>query len=182
MSIPNAMITTATCINYYHICHRKLWLFANGIRMEHTSDIVYDGKLLHDSSYPQRAEKHTEIEMSATTPGGMELSGKIDFYDAKEKVIHEVKRSDRIETAHEWQVKYYIWLLELNDITGVHAILEYPKLRNRVKVVLENADRQYLEGIIPKIVLLKKNEECPVKINSKICKNCSYYDLCYVVE
>ena len=176
------MITTATCINYYHICHRKLWLFANGIRMEHTSDTVYDGKLLHDSSYPQRAEKHTEIEISATTSSGIELSGKIDFYDAKEKVIHEIKRSDKIETAHEWQVKYYIWLLELNEITGVRATLEYPKLRSSLKVILENADRQYLEGIIPKIALLKESEECPVKINSKICKNCSYYDLCYVVE
>jgi CRISPR/Cas system-associated exonuclease Cas4 (RecB family) len=36
------MTTTATCVNYYHICHRKLWLFANGIRMEHTSDTIYD--------------------------------------------------------------------------------------------------------------------------------------------
>lgn len=182
MSILDTMITTATCINYYHICHRKLWLFANGIRMEHTSDIVYDGRLQHDTSYPQRAEKHTEIELSGITASGMELSGKIDFYDAKEKVIHEIKRSDRIESAYEWQVKYYIWLLELNNVTGVHAILEYPKLRSKVKVVLEDADRQYLEGIIPKINLLKAREECPVKINSKLCRNCSYYDLCYVAE
>jgi CRISPR-associated exonuclease Cas4 len=175
------MITTATCINYYHICHRKLWLFSNGIRMEHTSDTVYDGKLLHDSSYPQRAEKHTEVEISAIY-NGFELSGKIDFYDAKEKVIHEIKRSDKIEDAHEWQVKYYIWLLELNDITGVRATLEYPKLRSTLDVILGNEDRKYLVEIIPKIALLKESEECPLKINSKICKNCSYYDLCYVVE
>lgn len=25
------MHLTATHINYFHICHRKLWLFANGI-------------------------------------------------------------------------------------------------------------------------------------------------------
>jgi len=49
------MNITATHINYYHICHRKLWLFSNGINMEHTSEIVADGKLLHETSYPQRA-------------------------------------------------------------------------------------------------------------------------------
>ncbi len=28
------MHLTATHINYYHICHRKRWLFVNGINME----------------------------------------------------------------------------------------------------------------------------------------------------
>lgn len=172
----------ATHINYYHVCLRKLWLFTNGINMEQTSDTVYDGKLLHETSYPQRAEKHTEIDVSAITKEGIQLSGKIDFYDAKAKVIHEIKRSDKIEDAHEWQVKYYIWLLELNDIIGVHAILEYPKLRSTHEVLLDNTGRLYLEELIPKIVVLQESDVCPDRINSKICKNCSYYELCYVEE
>jgi len=40
------MTPTGTHFNYYQICRRKLWLFANGISMEHTSDTVYDGKLI----------------------------------------------------------------------------------------------------------------------------------------
>jgi CRISPR-associated exonuclease Cas4 len=176
------MHITATHINYYHICHRKLWLFANGINMEHTSDTVYDGKLLHETSYPQRAEKYTEISLSATTVDGIQLSGKIDFYDAKEKVIHEIKRSDKIEEAHEWQLKYYIWLLELNEINGVCGTLEYPKLRSTNQVWLTEPDRIYLKEIIHKIVGLLENEACPPKIKSKICKSCSYFDLCYVEE
>ena len=75
------MKLTATLINYYHICHRKLWLFANGINMEHNSTVVADGKLLHETSYPQRAEKYSEIEIGGS---------KIDFCDAKNKVINEV--------------------------------------------------------------------------------------------
>ncbi|WP_314791563.1 Dna2/Cas4 domain-containing protein, partial [Tannerella forsythia] len=50
--------------NYYQVCKRKLWLFANGINMEHTSDTVYDGKLLHETSYPQRAERYEEMLIS----------------------------------------------------------------------------------------------------------------------
>ncbi|HEY9259806.1 CRISPR-associated protein Cas4 [Chitinophaga sp.] len=176
------MQLTATYINYYHVCHRKLWLFANGVNMEHTSDVVYDGKLLHEISYPQRADKYTEIDLSATTDDGILLSGKIDFYDVKEKTIHEVKRSDKMEEAHEWQLKYYVWLLKLNDVSDVRAVLEYPKIRETKILKLSDADEIYLELIVKKILLLQEVEECPPKINAKICKNCSYYDLCYIDE
>ncbi|HET8572388.1 MAG TPA: Dna2/Cas4 domain-containing protein [Edaphocola sp.] len=109
------MNITATHINYFIICPRKLWLFANGINMEHTSEVVADGKLLHETSYPQRAEKYTEIELPASFDG-IEVSGKIGFYDARKKVIHEIKRSNKVEEAHEWQVKYYIRLLAGNRL------------------------------------------------------------------
>ncbi|UOE39969.1 CRISPR-associated protein Cas4 [Chryseobacterium suipulveris] len=171
----------ATHINYYIVCPRKLWLFANGINMEHTSDTVYDGKLLHETSYPQRAEKYNEIEVSASFDG-IDLSGKIDFYDAKNKIIHETKRSDKVEEAHEWQVKFYIWLLELNGIEGVTATLEYPKLRRTDEVLLSQTDRLFLQETVQKVKSLIEAELCPPKINAKICKSCSYYELCYIEE
>ena len=99
---------TGTHFNYYHVCKRKLWLFANGIQMEHTSDMVYDGKLIHEQSYPQRSERYEEMEIDGI---------KIDYYDPRNKVIHEIKRSDKVEKAHEWQVKYYIRVLERNGIS-----------------------------------------------------------------
>ncbi|MBP7477765.1 MAG: Dna2/Cas4 domain-containing protein [Chitinophagales bacterium] len=34
------MIITATHINYFHVCKRKLWMFSNGLNMEHNSDLV----------------------------------------------------------------------------------------------------------------------------------------------
>jgi CRISPR-associated exonuclease Cas4 len=150
--------------------------------MEHTSDIVADGKLLHESSYPQRAEKYREINMSFTLGNEVELLGKIDFYDAKEKIIHEIKRSDKIEEAHEWQVKFYIYLLELNGIEGATAILEYPKLRITKEVTLSYVDKEYLKVMFIKIAEIMEAETCPPVINSKICKSCSYYELCYVGE
>ena len=56
------MKITGTHFNYYQVCKRKLWLFANGIRFEHTSDLVFEGKLIHEDSYPQRSSKYEEIE------------------------------------------------------------------------------------------------------------------------
>lgn len=167
------MHLTATHINYYHICHRKLWLFVNGINMEHNSETVADGKLLHETSYPQRAEKYSEIEI-----GGSNL----DFYDAKNKVIHEIKRSAKMETAHEWQLKYYILLLEQNGIEGAIGILEYPKLRETKTISLTEADREYLGLVINQIGEITECEQCPPLLNAKICKSCSYYDFCYCAE
>jgi CRISPR-associated exonuclease Cas4 len=167
------MHLTATHINYYFVCLRKLWLFANGIYMEHTSDTVSEGKLIHETSYPQRAEKYTEIEIGGS---------KIDFYDAKNKVIHEVKKSDSIEDAHEWQVKYYIWLLHENGIENATGIIEYPKLKHTSKVELSATDVSRLEDIARHIEGITLEHTCPPRINSKICKKCAYYDFCYVGE
>ncbi|WP_455103370.1 Dna2/Cas4 domain-containing protein, partial [Phocaeicola abscessus] len=58
------MNVNATLINLYVVCPRECWLHANGINMEHTSDTVYDGKLLHETSYPQRAERYEEMLIS----------------------------------------------------------------------------------------------------------------------
>lgn len=167
------MRVIATYFNLYHVCKRELWLFANGINMEQTSDLVYDGKLIHEKSYPQRSERYEEVELDGI---------KIDYYDARNKVIHEIKRSDKVESAHEWQVKYYIYVLERNGIDDVTGILEYPELRQTTKVNLTDADRQKIKEIEEKIAQLISSDDCPPVINAKICKSCSYYDFCYVKE
>jgi CRISPR-associated exonuclease Cas4 len=167
------MNITGTHFNYYQVCKRKLWLFANGIQMEHTSDLVYEGKLIHEESYPQRPERYEELEIDGI---------KIDFYDAKNKIVHEIKKSDKMETAHEWQVKYYIYVLEQKGIEGVKGILEYPSLRHTGEVVLTNDDRKKIIEMRESIGRIIESENCPAVINSKICSQCSYYEFCYVGE
>lgn len=167
------MNLTATHINYYMICRRKLWLFSNGINMEHTSDTVAEGKLIHETSYPQRTERYAELEIDGSV---------IDFYDANNRVIHEIKKSDKVEEAHEWQVKYYIWLLKKNGIDGVQGIIEYPKLRATTQVELSDEDVVYLEKVVAEIEEIVVSEICPLRIEAKICKSCSYYEFCYVQE
>lgn len=114
------MQVTGTHMHYYFNCHRQLWLFANGINMEHTSGTVYEGKLIHETTYKQRSSKYEEIAIDGI---------KIDYYDTKNKVIHEIKKSSRLMESHVWQVKYYIYVLELNGIEGSMGLLEYPKER-----------------------------------------------------
>ena len=167
------MYITATHINYYIVCKRKLWLFSSGINMEHTSDIVAEGKLIHETTYPQRPERYSELEIEGSV---------IDFYDANNKIIHEIKKSDKVEKAHEWQVKYYIWLLKKNGVDDVTGIIEYPKLRETTKVELTDEDVVCLEKMVADIEHIVASEACPSSIEAMICKNCSYYEFCYTQE
>ncbi|OFX53968.1 MAG: CRISPR-associated protein Cas4 [Bacteroidetes bacterium GWB2_41_8] len=167
------MLTTGTHFNYYLICHRKLWLFANGINMESTSDLVYEGKLLHETSYPRRSEKYQEIELDGI---------KIDYYDPKNKVVHEIKKSDKHEEAHEWQVKYYLYVLEQNGVEGATGLLEYPRLHKTDEVLLTSPDREAIREMIENIGKIIQDDHCPEKIQKSHCKNCSYFDFCWSGE
>ncbi len=167
------MNITGTHIAYLHTCHRKLWLFAHGIQMEHTSDIVAEGKLIGDTTYLDRARKYTELELEGI---------KIDYYDAKNKVIHEVKKSDKVEEAHFAQVKYYLYIMGKNGIEGCTAILEYPKLRQRQIVEWEEGDGYKVGEWIREIKEITLQETCPPLVKLPICKKCSYYEFCYVRE
>lgn len=167
------MNITGTHIAYLHTCHRKLWLFANGIQMEHTSDTVAEGKLIAETTYLDRARKYTELAIDGI---------KIDFYDAKNKVIHEVKKSDKVEHAHIAQVKYYLYVLAKNGIERPSAIIEYPKLKQREFVEWNDEYTKEAEAWEEKARGITLSEVCPELIQKGICKKCSYYELCYVEE
>lgn len=167
------MNITGTHIAYLHTCHRKLWLFANGIQMEHTSDIVAEGKLIGETSYSDRSKKYTELELDGI---------KIDYYDAKNNVIHEVKKTDKVEQAHIAQVKYYLYILSKHGIEGASALLEYPKMRQTQVVEWEEGDKERLLDYIDEARAIINQSNCPPLVKLPICKKCSYFDFCYSGE
>ncbi len=167
------MKPTGTQINYYHLCHRKLWLFSNGLNMEDQSDLVAEGKLIHEQSYPQRAERFRELAIENI---------KIDHYDPQAKIVREVKKSSKMEAAHLAQVKYYIYVLERNGIDGVHGLLEYPKLRKTEEVWLSEEDRQQIPEWERGVEEIIDTSDCPSRIDKPVCKKCAYYDFCYIDE
>ena len=165
------MPLTPTHINYYHVCHRKLWLFNHGIQMEHTSAVVEEANLIHETSYPQRAAKFTELDLGVA---------KIDFYDEKNRVVHEIKKSNKVEEAHEWQVKYYLLLLLRAGVEGATGVLEYPKLKKITPVALSPEDIRILENAESDIEKITSQDNVPDRIGKSFCKKCSYYELCWV--
>ena len=165
-------LPTGTQLVYFHHCHRKLWLFAQSIQMEHTSALVAEGKLISETTYRRRSGQYMEMALGPV---------KVDFFDAKNKVIHETKKSNKRDDLHLWQLKYYLFVFELAGMEGVSGVLEYPKLRLKETVFLTDADRAYLKEIIHRVNAVKKLEKCPDKLDRKYCKNCSYLEFCWSV-
>jgi len=159
---------TGTQIAYYFLCERKLWLFTHKIDMEHNSDIVAMGKFISESTYKR---KQHEIVIDDIV---------LDNYDYKTNTIHEVKKSDKMEETHIWQLKYYISVLKEKSVEGVKGKIDYPKLRQTVNVELTENDEKELIKIKSKINEILEQEKPPEIINKPFCKNCSYYDLCYI--
>jgi len=168
-----AMQITGTHFNYYQICHRKLWLFDRSIQLEHTSELVEMGKLIHETSYPQRSERFQEIEIEGI---------RLDYYDPVHRVVHEIKKSDKRENAHIEQLKYYLYILEKNGIVGVTGILEYPKLHHTQPVELTQNDRETLEQHLTTIHNIIEQDTCPPPLPITKCTSCSYYDFCWSGE
>jgi len=140
--------------------------------MEHNSESVALGKFISESTYQR--ENH---EIHITTE---EDDIVLDFYDDKTKTIHEVKKSDKMEETHIWQVKFYIYVLEKKGIDDVTGEIDYPKLKQKEKVTLTEEDRRRLEEIRVAIAEIRNLEIPPEVINKPFCKQCAYYELCYV--
>jgi len=162
------MRVSGTYINFFFHCKRQVWYFSHYIRTEHESDIVRMGKLIHDTTY-EREKKEIELD-----------SIKVDFFDLKNGVLHEVKKSDSFEEAHKWQTLYYMYQFKKRGVVCTKGEIDYPKLKKCVDVYLTIDLELQLEKIVEEI-----NEiiDCqyPPKINVKfnLCKTCSYFELCY---
>lgn len=140
--------------------------------MEHNSENVDIGKFLSNTTYER--EKH-EIHLSND-----DFDIVIDFFDKKNNIIHEIKKSPKMEETHIWQVKFYIYVLSQFGLKNVTGEIDYPLLRNKVKVELYPGDIQKLENEIKEIKMIISNSLPPKVINKPFCKNCSYFELCYI--
>ena len=157
---------TGTEVNYYLLCKRKLWLFSRGITMEHTSDNVFMGKLIDEHSYP-RTKKEILIDGVV----------KIDFMD--DGVVHEVKKSNRMEEAHVGQLLYYIYCLRQKGVDIRKGIINYPKQRRTTEIELTEEKEAEIRRMMDQVLEVRNMETSPEVLNAKICKKCGYEDFCY---
>lgn len=155
-------------IYYYIVCKRKLWYFYNQIQMETESENVKIGKVLDETAY-EREEKHINIDDVIS----------IDFIKSK-GILHEVKKSKKIEEAGIMQVKYYLYYLKQKGVEGIKGKVDYPLLKQSIDIELKDDDEKYIESVL---IELKEivNRPLPALLEKKrICKSCAYFELCYI--
>ena len=161
-------LVNGTQINYYFICKTKLWLFSHNIQLEHESENVKLGKLLHEDSF--KREKDFLIDNLIN----------VDFIKITDCVeIHEVKKSQKMERSHEFQLLYYMYYLKNEkDIENIKGFLDYPKNRKKKEVFLTQEKENQLENIIMDIYDINKNK-MPKPKRNKVCSKCAYFEFCF---
>ena len=73
-----------------------------------------------------------------------------------------------------------MYYLEQKGIKNIKAEIDFPLIRETKKVILEDDDRNILNNVVKNIENIVKQDKPSKTIDSKICKKCSYFDLCYV--
>lgn len=159
---------TGVMLYYYNVCHRKLWYFYNEIQMEDTNDDVAIGRILDEQTY-KRDNKHINIDNVIN----------IDFIRSK-GILHEVKKSKKIEAASILQVKYYLYYLKKRGVDNIKGKIDYPLLKQTVEVELEDSDIDEIEKILVHIKDIVNKEHPPKMDKKRICKACAYYELCFI--
>jgi len=162
------MKITGVMVNYYFVCKRKLWYFVKNLDMEHNSELVGMGKIVDENSY-SREKKSILIDETIN----------IDFLKDW-KIIHEVKKSRKLDVAAKWQLKYYIWVLRSRGVNIEKGILDYPLIRKREEIFLTDSEEKELMEVLEQIQYIINLDLPPNTINKAYCKKCSYYELCYI--
>ena len=155
-------------INYYFVCSTKLWLFSHKIELESFSDLVSLGKYIDKNTYNR--EKGFIIDNKI----------QIDFIKNNDFIeLHEIKLSQKLERAHEFQLLYYMYYLKNEkDIENIKGFLDYPKNRKKKEIFLTEEKEEELLDIIEDINKIISNE-MPKPKKSKICSKCAYFEFCF---
>jgi len=159
---------TGVMVYYYFVCKRKLWFFSNNLDMEYTSELVGIGKLIDENSY-DREKKNILIDEMIS----------IDFLKDW-KIIHEVKKSRKLDEAAKWQLKYYIWVLRNKGVEIEKGILDYPLLKKREEIYLTSQEERELMEVLERIRSILNMDLPPSTISKSYCKKCAYYEFCYI--
>lgn len=164
---------SGTAVAYYHLCHRKLWFFGNGIRMENATDnaFVEEGKLIDEHSYARRPQKWRALDLGSL---------KIDHFDPTTHTVREVKKSSKLEAAHIAQVKYYLFALRKQGLMDATGIIEYPKEKRKTAVTLTDDEMPLMEAWEADIERIMRLEQCPELIKKRYCDSCAFKDFCFI--
>lgn len=156
-------------VNYYYVCKRKLWLFDKGISMEKESDAVLEGKLLHQSAYPQVQNREVMVDDLL----------KIDIMD--DGYIRDIKKSSRMQHCDVMQIAYYLFYLKQMGIEK-RGTINYVRERRIEEIELNDELEAEIKRTLINIHNILGSRKPPYREKLPYCKKCAYYAFCYVEE
>ena len=163
------MKINGTLMNYYIHCPRQCYLHAHRLNLENNSEDVRVGKALHESKYKDDSNAEIAIE-----------NIKIDKLTTE--YLTETKKSDADIEASRWQLIYYLYTFKQKGIIR-KGKLEFIQKNKDKKIIVFELDEQLEKELLIKtkeIENLIGSEKVPDVIKKKHCKQCAYYEYCYI--
>ncbi len=163
-----ALKTNGIKVNYWAVCHRKLWLFAKGLRLEATSERVLLGHLLHKNAYASLPRREVMLD---------ELV-RVDVLEGQGRVL-EVKHSRRLHQAARLQLAYYLLYLRHLGAGYLVGELRFPKERRREEVHLTPELEAQVAEALQGVAQVEALPSPPRVDYMPICRQCAYAELCW---
>lgn len=138
--------------------------------MEDESDNVLLGRQLHEETYKRDNEQLIDNLIA------------VDFIRVNNDVyeIHEIKKTDKMEEAHIYQLLYYMYYLKTNkDFNNIIGVLNYPTIRKTKEIELTEENEKEIKIITKEIEEIINNKIPEVK-KKKPCYKCAYYEFCFI--
>lgn len=162
------LYTNGIKVNYVAICHRKLWLYSRGMRMEPLSERVALGRLLHERSYEWIPRREVLIDNLI----------KVDVIEGEGRIL-EVKYSKKLSDAARLQVAYYLYYLKKIGAGELTGEVRFPKERRREEIRLTDELEREVEEALKKIREIELLTVPPEAQYTSLCRLCAYIDLCW---
>lgn len=163
-----ALRTNGIKVNYWAVCQRKLWLFAKGVRMEHSSDRVLLGQVLHQEAYSSLPRREVLLDNLV----------RVDIVEGEGRVV-EVKYSSRLVHAARLQVAYYLLYLRHLGAGDLVGELRFPKERRREAVYLVPELEAQVAEALRGVARVEALPTPPDAEYAPICHSCAYAELCW---
>ena len=168
--ICNHTRVNGTLINYYFHCKRQCYLHGNRLNLEDNSELVQIGRAIHEV----KSADHENTELAIEN---------IRLDKLTSEYLTEIKKSDADIEASKWQLYYYLQVLKNKGIIR-KGKLEFEEKNKTKKAALifelGEADEKELERIQTEIEELLQSDMVPEADEQAGCKNCAYYEYCFI--
>lgn len=164
---------TGTHLNYLVVCHRKLWLYANGIQMERENENVQIGKQIGQAAFG-REKKEINLDNQVVIDWAESAVG-----DDGVLTIHEIKKSRAVSQAHRLQMLFYLDFLRAKGVAA-RGVIDYPEIKQRETIELDAAGQSQLNDALLQAREIIERPSAPPRLDKiAFCSKCAYFDLCY---
>jgi len=156
--------------NAYNICKRQAWLMIRQLNADQDNTFLNIGKLIDETSF-KREKKKVYIA---------DISAQIDMITKKNGTlfIAEIKKSSKTLKSGEFQLKYYLYLLQQKGI-NIKGLIKIPREKKSIEIELNSNDIRKIKEVLKEANSVLEKDIPPETEKIRLCKTCAHFEFCW---